>query len=330
MLYEPRANPKPKKLQIAKSATSSSGNKVDLNSRILDTYDQSFEYTDHSLFLLLGRFGKLIPDPPPRRHSSIPPPNEYITAPFVCYQTLRKVCHIDIEWVDAVNLHLEFDSSRKVLKLFRLPSFCRLMYRDRSRGLLSQLFDDNERDITGESHADIDLASSFFRELLLTYRLLFGQDSSSHSLFASECSLTSKSRKPSLLALSDADPLLALLCGRSADYPPVAALYESLRADNPQAYYMPAAWPWFGARLLAVQGYVREQHPHDWKTLWYDHRNKSNWWQFWAVLFIGGTTIILSVLSLIFQVWQAVLTQQQLIQGQQQYSGPAAMTGGDI
>jgi len=164
--------------------------------------------------------------------------------------------------------------------------------------------------------------------MLLTYRLLFSQDSASHGLFASECSLTSKSRKPSLLALPDADPLLADLCGRSEDFPPVAALYESVRADSPQAYYMPTAWPWFGARLMAVQGYVKEQHPHDWKTLWHDHRNKSNWWQFWAVLFFGGTTIILSALSLIFQIWQAVLTQQQLEQGQQG-SEPALM-GGDI
>lgn len=329
MLYEPRTNPKPKKLQIAKSATSSSGNKVDLYSRIFDTYSQSFEYRDHSLSILLGHFGKLIPDSPRRRNSSVPPPLEYITASFVCYQTLRKVCRIDIEWVDALNLHLEFDSSRRVLKLFRFPSFCHLLYRHRSRGLLSQLFDDNEFDITGESRDEADLTSSFFCELLLTYRLLFSQDSASHSLFASECSLTSKSRKPSLLALPDADPLLALLCGRGADFPPVAALYESLRADNPQAYYMPAAWPWFGARLLAVQGYVREQHPHDWKTLWHDNRNKSNWRQFWAVLFIGGTTIILSVLSLAFQIWQAVLTQQQLVQGQQG-SGQAQMLGGDI
>jgi hypothetical protein len=169
--------------------------------------------------------------------------------------------------------------------------------------------------------------SSFFRELLLTYRLLFSQDSASYSLFASEFSLTSKSRKSPLLTLPDADPLLELLCGHSADYPPLAALYENLRAENSQEYYMPTAWPWFGARLLSVQGYVREQHPHNWKTLWHDHRNTNNWWQFWAVLIFGSTTIVLTLLSLIFQIWQAVLTQQQLIQGQQQNSGPV---GGDI
>jgi hypothetical protein len=73
---------------------------------------------------------------------------------------------------------------------------------------------------------------------------------------------------------------------------------------------------------------VKEQHPHNWKTLWHDHRNNGNWWQFWAVLFIGGTTIILSILSLAFQIWQAVLTEQQLEQGQQNSQpGPPA---GDI
>jgi hypothetical protein len=58
--------------------------------------------------------------------------------PYVCYQTLRNVCRVEIEWVDALGLHLEFNSTRKVLKVFRFPSFCRLMYRHKQRGLLSQ------------------------------------------------------------------------------------------------------------------------------------------------------------------------------------------------
>jgi hypothetical protein len=88
--------------------------------------------------MLLGRFGKLIPDTPLRRRTEVAPPFEWIIVPFVCYQTLKNICHIEIEWVDALSLHLEFDSSRKRIKIFRFPSFCRIMYRHQQRGLLSQ------------------------------------------------------------------------------------------------------------------------------------------------------------------------------------------------
>jgi hypothetical protein len=37
------------------------------------------------------------------------------------------VANIEVEWVDSLSLHLEFDKSTKILKLFRLPSLCLLM-----------------------------------------------------------------------------------------------------------------------------------------------------------------------------------------------------------
>jgi hypothetical protein len=40
--------------------------------------------------------------------------------------------------------------------------------------------------------------------------------------------------------------------------------------------------------------------------LWHDVRDVSKWWTIWAVLLIGGGTIILSVVTLAFQIMQAV------------------------
>lgn len=40
--------------------------------------------------------------------------------------------------------------------------------------------------------------------------------------------------------------------------------------------------------------------------LWRDVRDVSKWWTIWAVLLIGGGTIILSVVTLAFQIMQAV------------------------
>jgi hypothetical protein len=178
--------------------------------------------------------------------------------------------------------------------------------------------------------------------MLLTYRLIFGQDPKSSRLFAKELAAltaskspsklkpaSSKSRQPCVFALPDTDPLLARLCSIRADAPGASEIYCDISAASVQSYYTPHAYPFFADKLLVLQAYVKEQHPHDWKTLWHDHRNKSNWWQFWAVLFIGGSTIGLGLLSLAFQIWQAVLTQQQLIQGQQN-SQPARTLAGDI
>lgn len=138
MLYKPRLDCKPNRLQVAKFTLKSDGNKAGLQSQAFDTQSQDLEYVDQSLHFLLGRFGKLIPNLPLRQRSDGAPPSEWIVVPFLCYQTLRAVCHVEIEWVDALCMHLEFDSSRKVLKIFRFPSFCRLIYKHKQRGLLSQ------------------------------------------------------------------------------------------------------------------------------------------------------------------------------------------------
>ena len=138
LLYDPRANNNPKKFQIAKLYTrTATGKKVRLLSQTLKTYSQDSEYCDHSFFLLLKNFGALIPNPPLHERSEVPF-REWIVVPFVCYQTLRNVCRVRIEWVDALGLHLEFDSCQKVLKVFQFPSFCRLMYWSEHRGFLSQ------------------------------------------------------------------------------------------------------------------------------------------------------------------------------------------------
>jgi len=175
--------------------------------------------------------------------------------------------------------------------------------------------------------------------MLLTYRLLFGQDLRSSKLFVKEMAAIAKRHAkskaalhlpPHIFALPDADPLLPLLCSLHADeLAGISDLYAELNAGVLQSFYTPDMYPFFAEKLLVLQAYVKEQHPHNWHTLWNDHRNKGNWWQFWAVLFIGGGTLLLATLSLVFQIWQAVLTQQQLMQGFNN-ARPAGQMPGDI
>jgi hypothetical protein len=47
-----------------------------------------------------------------------------LKSPNLSYYTLTRLAQLEIQWVDSVCQHLEFDSHHKVLKLFRFPSFC--------------------------------------------------------------------------------------------------------------------------------------------------------------------------------------------------------------
>jgi hypothetical protein len=128
MLYAPRIDPKPLKLQLSKFARNFSMQPIRSYSRIFDCSSSDYEYIDYPLHIMLSRFGRLIPESRFDRITDIAPPSEWIVTQYVCYQTLHQVTHVEIERVDTLGLHLEFDYSRKVLNIFRFPSFCRLMY----------------------------------------------------------------------------------------------------------------------------------------------------------------------------------------------------------
>jgi hypothetical protein len=62
MLYEAVSHPKPDKLEVTKTSTSSSGSRNALDSRKYYTIRQGFDYIDLPFYSLLGRFGDLIPE----------------------------------------------------------------------------------------------------------------------------------------------------------------------------------------------------------------------------------------------------------------------------
>ena len=133
--------------------------------------------------------------------------------------------------------------------------------------------------------------------MLLTYRLIFGQDPRYSRLFAKELAApipapkpshskpaSQKGRQPCVFTLPDADPLLLRLCGLDANAPGAAEIYADINAPITQIYYTSELYPFSADKLLMLQAYVKEQHPHDWQALWHDHRNETNWWQFWLGL----------------------------------------------
>jgi len=142
MLYQAVPQPKVDKLEVTETSTSSYGMRNALNTRKYYTYRLGFEYIDLPLYNLLSRFGDLIPEARP--HNIYEPPmarGDHLDSLYVssvCFQALHDFAELKIEWVTSLALHLELDSSKKTLKVFQFPSYCRLMTVERSGNVLSR------------------------------------------------------------------------------------------------------------------------------------------------------------------------------------------------
>ena len=75
---------------------------------------------------LLAHFGNFIPPQfyPRRVQGYSETMDDSIIVANINYHTLFTIAQIRIEWVNTINLHLEFDEKSLALRLFRYPSFC--------------------------------------------------------------------------------------------------------------------------------------------------------------------------------------------------------------
>ncbi len=100
------------------------------------------------------------------------------------------------------------------------------------------------------------------REILLTYRLIFGLDSQSCRQFNRECA-------NEMRLSSDFDPLLGVLCGQKWDSPEPKSIFEEIWADPPASFYLTSDFPHLGHRLYKLHDFVQGQYPSSLRTLWY-------------------------------------------------------------
>ena len=144
MLSQAVPKPEANKLKVTKLPTSFSGIKTELATRKYRVYMQGFGFIGRPLYNLLGNYGDLTPrihqvlnNDPSIALSSDHSVN-YIEAQSVCFRILQDLAELKIEWVASLALHLELDSGKRTLKLFQLPSFCRLMHVERRNNMLSR------------------------------------------------------------------------------------------------------------------------------------------------------------------------------------------------
>jgi len=321
MLYEAIPDPKPDKLEVTRTSTSLSGYRNQLFSRKYFTFKQGFDHTDMPLYRMISKFGDLIPEIPtplPYHRAS-----ETIKVPSVCFITLQNLADLKIEWVTSLSLHLELDSSRKTLKLFQFPSFCRMMITGEGDSALSRLLNNNAAR-SSENVTEPEVPSQdFFREILLSYRVIFGQDERSWKAFSRIIPAwedrVDLSSNPSWESSWDCDPLLHVLCGRSVETPEARQVYEEVDANEPTSNYIPHAdFKFFGKRLLDLQDFIDQHQPRNVRGLLNDRRDVAAWYTLWnnqLLIIFATVTIFFMVLSFVFQVWQVWLAKEQLKQG---------------
>jgi hypothetical protein len=124
---------------------------------------------------------------------------------------------------------------------------------------------------------EVEDAKDYHKEVLLTYRLLFGQDTSSYKHF------NALKRKGALVSEEHRDLLLSTLCGESWESKNARQVYEMIEAEEPSLHYSPSTdFPFLGRRLLDIQKYVRGHNSHTIRAIWFDRRNPLAWWTFWV------------------------------------------------
>lgn len=135
-------------------------------------------------------------------------------------------------------------------------------------------------------------SGDFFRELLCSYRLLFGQDKASRRVFEKDFRDRSYPEQEAL----EPDPLLLPLCQEDWSR---QLVYEELDVSNVRTVYSATIdFPFFMERLMNLQEYVITQSPNDWSSLWRDRRDLPRFWGLFAVLLFGAASILLALVQI--------------------------------
>jgi len=262
---------------------------------------------------LLG-FGMMLPPPNYSAFSNDSDEQKY----FAEYKTispkemnahvLKNIGRLSFRWVDSLSCHLEMDKRSGTVFLYRYPSFCvyHLRHRQVPRGKNeSKLESDTSGTQACVLHccafetrssvpwADQEDVAKLLQQVLLSYRLLFGQDKRSREVFQGL-------RPFARIAAEGHDPFLAQLCNRKR--PPDCGIELGERDE----YDLIDDFPHFRSKLVRLSSYASSKKPQSILQLWADRRNSPAWLAFWSVLIFGSIGIFLGLVQTVFQILQYV------------------------
>lgn len=73
-----------------------------------------------------------------------------------------------------------------------------------------------------------------------------------------------------------------------------------------------SAYPIYGERLRELKAYMDKQRPKNLRQLFKDRRDTVGYWAFWAVVFVGGASIVLALISIAVSSAQTVASFKAL------------------
>lgn len=213
---------------------------------------------------------------------------------------LTKVCGMTIQWVDSLSCHLELDRQSGKLFLYRYPSFCASSLADhhgsankpgRQSTLHHCALENPSCSLPWGTQDDV---TGLLQEILLSYRLIFGQNKRSRAAF--------RQTQPFARIPSHAhDRLLGQLCGRKRFDSSHTGSAELIERDE---YDLAADFPHLRSRLARLGGYAAGKKPRSIRQLWSDRRDSTAWLALWSVLVFGSVSVVLAMLQTVFQVLQ--------------------------
>ena len=184
-------------------------------------------------------------------------------------------------------------------------------------GIVKLTFDSISEQVDPLSPEDRDQCCvSLEQEVLISYRLLFGQDGMSRKVAQDEICRLKKTHPD-----QSVDTMLLDLCGRKYkhgslwwrtydtvlhNYPPEMwpVTCQTMKGHllESDVYSARNDFPRLGSRLLKLQQFNLRQRPSKLVDLWRDRRNPLQWYTFWAVVIVGGVANILAALQLLVAI----------------------------
>jgi hypothetical protein len=205
---------------------------------------------------------------------------------------------LHIKWTDSLACHLEFDANSGTLYLFRFPTFCAInLFNHEKHGTKPTLHCCAAPPIAASYWATNEDINDLLQEILLSYRLLFGQNKASRRLFRSSSPFED-------LPEGCKDRALSELCGKKQ-----SNFATWLR--EPNSYILSKDFPFLRNRLAVISHYFSNKRPRTWKELWNDKRDSASWFTFWAVLIIGGMGIMLAFIQVVLQIVQITIEMKE-------------------
>lgn len=264
---------------------------------VFDTYHAPTELSDRPLSVLFKYFGNLLPAKSQvTTHMAAEKSKNVVTWTALWPEEtnaylLQTLLHIHFRWVDCLTLHLDYDKSTQTLSLFRYPSLCAAMLKGERRTIFS--FASVEQ-FSADPRANKTDIETLLREVLLSYRLLFGQSSKSRKMFRLVGSDLGR------LPHDEPDTLLPVLC--TSKHLPAGG--ELWMPEDRVVYFAPKDFSVLHSRIGLLASELKNVKPRTMGDLMRDRRDQYQYWTFWSISIIGAVGIVLSLVQIALAVLQ--------------------------